>query len=465
MNTKQMLNEIRRGRNLSDNISIYTDKYTEASYQYALHRMALQYYTLYETIQEHTETEIKEADSILKELHNCVMAMLAEDGSLTTQKVGELRSDIIKRMKVLTAYTDMLQIYEYVLNRIEPKFNQELKNFDNLAIFLNRLNSFIYASEDHVIINERIKEVIGQLPVRMTKAKFFEYVSNSFDLYKKADEEALESFVYMLRSCSMLDKPEGMEQYFASYRKLSEELAQIEYDKLTKEEYEAVASRLEKAAEEIRVIIDLYLSIQEIVNDLYIVALTTPYLLEKKSSILSTLKMILSTLNTMFLEDDSKEISDELTGRLAITEGRQESLTAECNLLEAAYEEISESNKELIEEEGKRELFDIFPAISRLMSSSVFAELTDQALSAPVTAESLSKAKDIMISEYTELFKQNKKQVNRAVMAASLNKMPVVFNTAQELTDYIEIALEQCRDENELKAALNILDSIMLEEQ
>jgi altronate dehydratase len=97
------------------------------------------------------------------------------------------------------------------------------------------------------------------------------------------------------------------------------------------------------------------------------------------------------------------------------------------------------------------------------MSSSVFAELTDSALSAPVTAESLSKAKETMLSEYAELFGQNTKLVNRAVMAASLNKMPVVFNTAQELTDYIQQSLLQCRDEYERKAALNILDSIMLE--
>lgn len=465
MNTKQMLNEIRRGKNLSANISAYADKYTTASYEYAMHRMALQYYTLYETVQEHTDKELKEAEDVLVRLHDAVKAMLAEDGSLTVEKIGDLRADIIKRMKVLTAYTDVLQIYEYVLNRVEPKFNAELKEFSDLAVFVNRLNTYIYAMNDNMVINERIKDVLGQLPVRMTKAKFFEYVSNSFDLYKKADEEALESFVYMLRSCSMLDRPEGMDQYFVSYKALADELAGVAYDELTKEEYEAVSGRLGAAAEEIRVVIDLYLSIQEVVNDLYITALMGNVMPEKKSSVVANLKMIISSLNELFLENTGKEIPDELTGRLAITEGHQESLMAECNLLEAYYDEILAAAGSVIEQDGKKEVFDRFPVVARLMSSSVFAELTDAALSAPVTEESLSKAKDALISEYTALFQQNKKQVNRAVMAACLNKMPVIFNTAQEMTDYMEQSLLQCRDENERKAVLNILDSIMLDEQ
>ncbi len=465
MNTKQMLNEIRRGKNLSANISSYADKYMLSSYQYAMHRMALQYYTLYETVEEHTDQELTEAKGILKKLHDCVEAMIRSDGSLTVEKVGTLRNEIIGKMKVLTAYTDILQIYEYVLNRVEPKFNVELKDFPNLEFFLSRLNSYIYAVNDSPVINERIKEVIGQLPIRMTKAKFFEYVSNSFDLYKKADEEALEGFIYMLRSCSMLDKPEGMEEYFVSYKALAEDLSRVDYDHLTAEEFQTISERLENAAEEIRMVIDLYLSIQEVVNDLYIVALVTPNLPEKKSSVISNLKMILSSLNELFLEGAVKAIPDELTGRLAMTEGHQESLLTECNVLEANYDEVIASGQEVIEQEGKKELFAIFPVIARLMSSSVFAELNEEEVSVPVTAESLSKAKDTMIAAYTELFKENKRQVNRAVMAASFSKMPVVFNTAQDLVNYMEQSLLQCRDEIERKAAMNILDSIMAEEQ
>ena len=237
----------------------------------------------------------------------------------------------------------------------------------------------------------------------------------------------------------------------------------MEYDTLTEEEYNAVSKRLSDAAEEIGIIIDLYLSIQEIINDLYIVALTAKNLPEKKSSIIATLKMIIANLRELFLTDASGEIPDELTGRLAITEGHQESLLAECNLLEAAYDEIASVHKEEIAAQGKTEIFASFPAIARLMSSSVFAELADEEASAPVTPESLSKAKDTMMEEYTGLFKQNKKTVNRAVMAAALSKMPVIFNTQQELTNYIGQSLAQCRNEIELKAVLNILDSIMLE--
>jgi len=464
MNTKQMLNEIRKGKRVAENISAYADKYLDSSYQYAMHRMALQYYTLYETVQE-AGVDTEEADSVLDELHACVKAMLENDGSLTVERISALRNDIIRKMRVLTFYTDILQVYEYILNRVEPKYIEDdtLKQFNDVEDFTAKLNQFIYGVQDNLVINERIKDVIAQLPIRMTKAKFFEYLSNSIDLYKKADEEALEGFLYMIRSCSMLDRPEGMEDYFEAYRKLADELSRIEYDKLTKEEYKEITTRLGIAAEEIRVIIDLYLSIQEIVNDLYITILTLPRLQMKKHAILDTLKHILSVLNEMFLTDSSAQIPDEITGRLSITEGHQESLQTECDLLEAAYDEIYVSNREAVKACGRAEDFKIFPVLARLMSSSVFAELTDEEGSRPVTEESLTKAKDSLILEYTELFKNNSKMVNRAVMAAALGKMPVIFNTAQELFDYTEQSLLRCRDENERKAAMNILDSIMLE--
>lgn len=465
MNTKQMLNEIRRGKNLSVNVSAYADKYMRSTYEYAMHRMALQYYTLYETVQEHTDQELKETGEILVKLHEAVAAMLAGNGTLTVEAIGGLRSDIIRRVRVLTAYTDVLQIYEYVLNRVEPRFNPELKEFSDLSVFINRLNAYIYEMNDNMIINERIKDVLGQLPVRMTKAKFFEYLSNSFDLYKQADEEALEGFVYMLRSCSMLDKPEGMDQYFVSYKELVDELAGLSYEELTKEEYEAVSKHLGAAAEEISVVIDLYLSIQEIVNALYITALTEPVMPERKSAVISNLKQILASLHELFETHTEAEIPDELTGRLVMTEGHQEALLTECQLLEAYYEEVMAAAGDRIEKEGKKPVFDTFPVIARLMSNSVFAELTDTTRSAPVTDESLAKAKNGLIAEYKTLFEQHKKQVNRAVMAASLNKMPVVFNTAQEMTDYIEQSLLRCRDEQERQAVLNILDSIMLDGQ
>ena len=54
----------------------------------------------------------------------------------------------------------------------------------------------------------------------------------------------------MLRSCSMLDKPEGMEEYFVSYKALAEDLSRVDYDHLTAEEFQTISERLENAAEE-----------------------------------------------------------------------------------------------------------------------------------------------------------------------------------------------------------------------
>ena len=43
---------------------------------------------------------------------------------------------------------------------------------------------FILEDEDNMAINRKISQVIGQLPVRLTKNKFFEMLSNGLSIYK-----------------------------------------------------------------------------------------------------------------------------------------------------------------------------------------------------------------------------------------------------------------------------------------
>ncbi len=49
-------------------------------------------------------------------------------------------------------------------------------------------------------INYKIQDVIGQLPVRLTKNKFFEMLSDGMSVYEGGTKESLNSFLYMIRT-------------------------------------------------------------------------------------------------------------------------------------------------------------------------------------------------------------------------------------------------------------------------
>ena len=54
--------------------------------------------------------------------------------------------------------------------------------------------------------------------------------------------------------------------------------------------------------------------------------------------------------------------------------------------------------------------------------------------------------------------------MNRAVMASLFASMPVLFNSQDEIKEYIEYSLGHCGNSSELMACAKILDDLMAEE-
>jgi hypothetical protein len=58
---------------------------------------------------------------------------------------------------------------------------------------------YILENKDNVVINGRIAEVVGQLPMRLTRSKFLEYLNEAFSLYKGAMVGTVNDFIYNIR--------------------------------------------------------------------------------------------------------------------------------------------------------------------------------------------------------------------------------------------------------------------------
>lgn len=91
--------------------------------------------------------------------------------TLKSQK--KLRDGIIEKVQDLTCYVDKFNIYEHALNRVEYRFRDDdyPSGYSDENI-TRRLMQFILEDEDNMAINRKISQVIGQLPVRLTKNKF-----------------------------------------------------------------------------------------------------------------------------------------------------------------------------------------------------------------------------------------------------------------------------------------------------
>ena len=94
-----------------------------AACSYAYSRLTLNYYMYYDASQEEDFPE-KILGPLAERFHSLLGGFL--QGSTSLEELDALRSEVIREMEQTTAYTDILQAYEYVLNRLEGRFEPRL---------------------------------------------------------------------------------------------------------------------------------------------------------------------------------------------------------------------------------------------------------------------------------------------------------------------------------------------------
>jgi hypothetical protein len=465
---KLMIKQLNDGQNLEVNLPQYSSGMMDSYYKNALTRLTMQYYTLYEVLKDEDFSNKKEIKPILDAIDQTIH--FAFDCQVEKQNMEEVigtldkaRNEIIQKMHVLTAYVDRIQIYEYVLNRMELNFEENVAVIEEEE-FVQKVIQYIFHTKDNMVINEKIKEIIGQLPIRMTKTKFFELVKNSLSIYKDGDKSSVDTYLYMLETSSMLYHPEGMGKVFPEFQTFLSELEHVDYKNLTKEEHTELSDKIPVTAERITEITDLYISLQEVLNSLYAYLLADSYAVLPDDKEIQVCKEIVTSIHQLFEEEKGTEIPKELEDKLLLLEGCQEILYETCVLYEAVLFSVKESNHKLIESLMLDKIFERLLVIQKLLSPSMFMELYKEEDKEKADQAYIGKVTDELIEKLTIEFKKNQTRVNRAVIANTISKMPVFFNSSDEVVDHITASFEQCYDRAEKKVCMDIINSIMEEE-
>jgi hypothetical protein len=489
-NIKKISKEILAGENLERNLPWVFNRLIFLYNKDANLKLAMSYYNFYENYREENpfpddmeynnrsgrneqgkqsdkeshkirseeETLLNEVNEIIKEF---ILKKFSGEGlEDSVRHLDQVRNTIIHRMNILTGYTDFLQIYEYVLNRIEYRFKKDLEDINNEA-FTAEVLSFIFETKDNMVINERIKEVIGQLPVRMTKSKYFELIGNSISLYKGGDCSSLDTYIYMLQTSAAIYHTEGMEQVFPELSRLKSDLENGDYKNLTEKEYIDLSNCLELGVSVVRRMVNFYYGLQEIVNYLYVIILTRPYadMDESNSASFDSLS-ITGEINCYFEAAEKAPLPEKLEEKFQLTEGMQEEYFQEIFLLEPVLMDIKPNYIELVNSLMLGPIFHTIDIARKLLGSSLFVDLNQTENDNKADEVYLDQVKEKLISGLTKAFKERPQIANRAVMANTLNKMPVFFQSYGETEEYIRQSLDQCHDIAEKIASVQLIKSL-----
>lgn len=431
-----------------------------AAYHFSITRLALNYYMYYEICQN--GTYLAEHMKPVRERYHGLLEALFQ-GVLKEEELEAFRAHMIREMDYATAYTDSFQAYEYVLNRLEGRFSPRL--LDAREAFagdderVSEVMSYITSGRDNAAVNERIQTVLGQLPVRLTKQRFFGMVEEAMTLCRGGLKGTVDDLLYILRSEALLNQPKTAEPGFEELFELLQEFQHADYRQLTEADYRRLTGGIADAGKHLTDATGEIILMMDMVNDLYIQLLARPYALIDLT-VEQQVREILSQLLAMFREGGERAIEQQLTEKLAALEGKQEGFYEQWLMDDAALAESKASGEREPAEEALRK-------VGRLMSSSSFMSLMeyDEKAEEPADDEYLKAAREAFFGELTEFWKEQPKVIVRASMAKVLSSLPVFFNSFDEVQDYCKGSLESCTDQVEKEACMQLIRSLAAMEE
>ena len=461
---KKLVTDIQRDKDLDKKLPEYAELLGRQYNCYATVKGSMNYYTMKEVCDEQDDknTDVCKYFALLTGLldRHLVKREAVDEDSM--EAIAQLRSNVEYKMHILTAYTDAYEIYEYVLNRVEAAVRDEVAPVDAKGLS-EKMFAYVFAENDTVVINSKLQLLMAQLPVRMTKNKFYDIVNSTLNIYEEGETTSVDEFVDMLRSAVLLKKPKGFETEYPFLYHVYTDLAEADYAALTLPEFEDLTKRLNQAATIINEV-SAFMLLQEVINDVYTILLTIDAAYEKNEEDVPGYAAALRIIKACVKAETIDQLPDEVMDEFFTIEGVQERVYESIVIFEAVLDEIRVGKAEQIESLALTETFDRLDKVSKLLSTSLFIDLdkvsrkTETADHAYITAK-----KEALVKELGDLFSSVKRPVYRSMMCKLLAAMPIFMNTQQEIRDYFDYVIENCKDDSELMAC-NKLISEMIEE-
>ncbi|MFR5602010.1 MAG: hypothetical protein ACLTKI_06525 [Lachnospiraceae bacterium] len=295
-------------------------KRMSAAYSYALTRLTLNYYGFCLDLAEDQNPSLY-GHELVGQVHRLLAEYL--NGVSILEKLKMFRERIRKEMEVLTSYADCFQIYEYAVNRLERRFEEKPELPDD-ALFVKQFCNYLSDAQDSQVLYFRLQMMLEQLPIRLTKAKFFSLLMEGLSLYQDAGRSSLDQRLYMLRSGSMIGLPESMKDgHEAMYQDLKF-LEQLDFKALTEQTYHQAAQMIREHAETLTNETYFLEPVQDLINDLYVLCLTRDSAIRDAGEEAAITQILLQMSHACSEGGNSLHALEELEETLYLLEGKQE---------------------------------------------------------------------------------------------------------------------------------------------
>ncbi len=456
-----MIKQLSNHQNVEENLPKYAD-YMQGLYRdYATVQCAMNLYTYWEQVMdknEESEIALRISDTLQTLAGRHILDHLQDKREEEIKAIHDIREEIRNRITILTSYTDAFQIHEYIITRLEGDPTDERLGQD-LTAYADSLFAFAFSSDDKMVINDRLKNLLSELPVRITKNKFFDILNETFRIYIGSECRSVDEFSEMLLDAASLRFNKELAGLYPDFGKRLEAMNSVNYHEIDEGTLADLRNELDDLAEHITKETDDLLLLAEIVNSVYAYLLTDEAEAEVSKEVGYAVKVVECVLDAMA---NHTPIADMAEDCFIALEGTPEKITTDVLQGEGVLTTYVEMDKAgTLESLGLQDRFSTLEQVMLLSSNSLFAALDTEKEEPKLADEAYVKeVSEKVIHEFKNSFMTHDKLANRARMAAVFYRIPVFFNTKDEAQEYIRYAILHCNNDKELSAAMSLLDDI-----
>lgn len=457
---KKIISRIMNNIDLDINLNKFVDNTFSLYNRYSTIKMSMNLFTFKEVIEEKSDTKSMCFDyyNILFPLIEKVMS--GKYDSDIYEDISNLRNKIINNMTLLTSYTDAFEVYEYILNRKEAALLGTIAKVDTVALS-DEMFDFVFQDKEKVHINSKIQLLVAQLPIRMTKNRFYDLVSNTLMLYKGGEEGVAEDYCNMIRSMMDFSIITNQKNEYSNLYEVYKLLNNQDYKNLSKENFLELTNALQDATTYLSFEVSDCMLLQEIINDLLVICLSN---IINENNIVNdkSMEAAKTIIKDVLKEKSIEEIMEEDKSSFDDILGAQEEIYSELVGYESSIFDINKEKHIEIIENNLKDSFENLIKCNSLVSSSLFIDLDENRNKSNI-ADSvfIANQQQQLISDIKRIFEQYNIDVVRSFMSKVIGMMPVFFNSQQEVKDYFISTLEKCSDASELTACAQVIREIL----
>lgn len=462
MDLNKVIKDLKKGNNIEKNLSLYGNEMAKSYFNMASYMLAMNLTSNYDLIEEDDSIESDNVKALFKTVVEVIEKVIVEedlsDLKECTERIRVVRDTIIKKTDALDDYTYVLQTYEHLLNRVEYRFKTYEPTTD-LKTFQEDIMLYVSGGGSAEVINDRIRMIMGELPVRLTASKFLDMVGACGRYYKGVRNDIAGEFFERMKNCARLLSLDMLDSETTPLYEACRKVLALDVENITEQDYKNAVNVLSDASKYIVENLTSYLRLVDIVNNLLVMLLTVAYVpvftrdMQKACAVIK--EVISAQKKGTFLRPD-----EDIVGLLSALTDRQPVYQGEHMMLEDALYEILTQHKTDIES-LYGELFKGLHTCLQLSGASVLSKTVEEA--AYFSVDQLWINKKIIETEmhFKNVFETMGRPYRRAVMSVTLGCMPVVFDRLEDFADYISRSLEGCRDQDEREACISIIGDII----